>query len=101
MPRTPMFREPLERYLANKILVDGKMRIETVRIRRIENAEPDGCNWDIDAIEPAVSDDAMQGIIRSIVRELRAAIIVQEWSGSDSRRSTTPSRAHVRLIGSG
>lgn len=81
MFRTAMFREPLERYLASKILIDGRIKVDAVHIRRVDTSDPSGCNWDLDRVEPALSDREMNGAVRSVLRQLRASLYVQDWSG--------------------
>jgi hypothetical protein len=73
-----MFQEPLERYLANKILTDGRIAVKRVYIRRVDTHDPNGCNWDLDRIEPELPISVMQGIVRSIVRQVRASISVTD-----------------------
>lgn len=77
MSRATMYRQPLERYLLNRINNHIPAFIAAIEIRRLDNAHG-GCNWDIAVIEPRLPPETINDLNRQIIEPLRASINLAE-----------------------
>jgi len=77
MSKITMYREPLERYLVDKILRDTSCGVMTVKIRMLRERRG-GCNWDIETIAPRLPAQAIDQINHAVVRPMRAEIDLAE-----------------------
>jgi hypothetical protein len=73
MFRQTMRHQPLEQYLLDKMQGYWAVQVKSIQVRRLDRPRG-GCNWEIDAIHPRLSRDAIEEINHKIVLPAKASI---------------------------
>ncbi len=77
MSRITMYREPLERYLADKILRDTHCGLLVIKVRKLAQRRG-GCNWDIETIDPQLPAKVIGQIHQAVIWPMQAEIDLAE-----------------------